>query len=302
MTKSCSVNRSSSLSDKAATLVFLAPSAILILGVSVIPAAYSMYISTLSYNLAMPASTIEFIGLGNYIKVLTDKQFGAAVGWTLQFAIISVIIETVLGLAIALMLTSDHSKKFSAPFKTLIIIPMMIAPVVSATIWKLMFWPIYGVTNGTLNFIGLPSINWLGETFYAKIALIIVEIWAATPFCVLVYQAALKTVSTEMLEAARVDGASGFRTFFSITLPSIRNFVALVVSIRIGDALRVFDAVMQLTNGAPGTTTETIGTTIYKSAFRYNDVGRGSAGAFIFFIVVSAVAFSSMILMRKQAD
>lgn len=302
MTKGHAVNKSSSLLDKAAPYVFLAPAIILILGISVIPAVYSMYISTLSYNLAMPASTIKFIGLDNYIKVLTNKQFGEAVGWTLQFAVISVIVETVLGLAIALMLTSDHSKKFGAPFKTLLIIPMMIAPVVSATIWKLMFWPVYGVTNSTFNLFGLQSVNWLGEAFYAKIAIILVEIWAATPFCILVYQAALKTVSTEMLEAARVDGASGFRTFFSITLPSIRNFVALVVSIRIGDALRVFDAVMQLTNGGPGTTTETIGTTIYKSAFRYSNVGQGSAGAFIFFAVVSAVAFSSMIIMRRQAD
>ena len=105
-----------------------------------------------------------------------------------------------------------------------------------------------------------------------------------------------------MVEAARVDGASAFSVFFRITLPTIRNFVALVVSIRLSDALRVFDVVMQLTNGAPGSSTETIGTTIYKTAFRYNNVGEGSAGAFLFFIIVSVIAFSSMMLMRKRAQ
>ena len=105
-----------------------------------------------------------------------------------------------------------------------------------------------------------------------------------------------------MIEAARVDGAFGVRIFFSITLPTIRNFIALVVSIRISDALRAFDAVMQLTNGAPGASTETIGTTIYKTAFRYNNVGEGSAGAFIFFVVVSIVAVVTMMIMRKRND
>lgn len=290
------------LPSRIAPVVFLAPAVILILCISLIPLFYSLYISTQSYNIAMPANTIHFIGLQNYIKMLSKQEFRDALGWTLQFSLVAVIAETILGLAIAVMLNSEKARKYSTPFKTLLIIPMMIAPVVSATIWKLMFYPVYGVVNGTLNLLGISSINWLGETFYSKIAIIIVEVWAATPFCILVYQAALKTVSEEMIEAARVDGASFFRIFFSITLPTIRNFIALVVSIRISDSLRVFDVVMQLTNGAPGATTETIGTTIYKTAFRYNNVGEGSAGAFLFFIIVSVVAFTSMMLMRKRTD
>jgi multiple sugar transport system permease protein len=250
----------------------------------------------------MPSSTIHFIGLQNYLKMLVKPEFHKAFGWTLQFAAAAVTAETVLGLAIALMLNSENSQKYSGLFKTLFVIPMMIAPVVSATIWKLLFYPVYGVVNCTLELLGLGSVNWLGETFYAKIAVIIVEIWAATPFCILVYLAALKTVPSEMVEAARVDGASAFQVFFNIILPAIRNFVALVISIRLSDALRVFDVIMQLTNGAPGVSTETIGTTIYKTAFRYNNIGEGSAGAFIFFVIVSAVAFTSMIFMRRRAD
>ena len=289
-------------SERVAPVVFLGPAVIMLVCISIIPIGYSFYLSFQSYNLAMPASTIHFVGLKNYIDMLVDKNFIASIQWTLTFAEAVVVIETVLGLVIASMLNSEASVRFAAPFKTLLIIPMMVAAVVSATVWKLMFYPVYGVVNNTLARLGFSEINWLGETFYAKIAIIIVEIWMATPFCVLVFQAALKTVSTEMIEAARVDGATGPRIFFSITLPTIRNFIALVISIRISDALRAFDAVMQLTNGAPGASTETIGTTIYKTAFRYNNVGQGSAGAFIFFVVVSIVAVATMLIMRKQDD
>ena len=289
-------------SEKIAPVVFLAPAVLMLIAISVIPIGYSFYLSFQSYNLAMPPSTRHFVGLENDVSMLTNQNFLDSIQWTLTFALVVVVIETVLGLLIASMLNSEHSNRFAAPFKTLLIIPMMVAAVVSATVWKLMFYPVYGVVNNTLDLLGLPQFNWLGETFYAKIAIIIVEIWMATPFCVLVFQAALKTVSSEMIEAARVDGASGVRIFFSITLPTIRNFIALVVSIRISDALRAFDAVMQLTNGAPGASTETIGTTIYKTAFRYNNVGEGSAGAFIFFVVVSIVAVVTMMIMRKRND
>lgn len=286
--------------ERMAPVVFLGPAVIMLVCISIIPIGYSFYLSFQSYNLAMPASTVHFVGIKNYMDMLADKNFIASIQWTLTFAVVVVAIETVLGLVITSMLNSEASARFAAPFKTLLIIPMMVAAVVSATVWKLMFYPVYGVVNNTLSLMGFSEINWLGETFYAKIAIIIVEVWMATPFCVLVFQAALKTVSTEMIEAARVDGASGPRIFFSITLPTIRNFIALVISIRISDALRAFDAVMQLTNGAPGASTETIGTTIYKTAFRYNNVGQGSAGAFIFFVVVSIVAVATMLIMRKQ--
>ncbi len=289
-------------SEKIAPVVFLAPAVIMLVCISIIPIGYSFYLSFQSYNLAMPASTVYFTGLKNYVEMLTNQNFLDSIQWTLVFALVVVVIETVLGLLIASMLNSEAASRFAGPFKTLLIIPMMIAAVVSATVWKLMFYPVYGVVNNTFALLDLPQPNWLGETFYAKVAIIIVEIWMATPFCVLVFQAALKTVSTEMIEAARVDGASGPKVFFSITLPTIRNFIALVVSMRISDALRAFDAVMQLTNGAPGASTETIGTTIYKTAFRYNNVGQGSAGAFIFFIVVSIVAVTTMVLMRKRPD
>lgn len=291
-----------SFSEKIAPFVFLGPTVILLICLSVIPIAYSFYLSFQSYNLAMPAAFIHFNGLENYAEILTNKNFWNSVEWTLIYAVIAVIVEIVVGLAIASMLSSDLSAKFAAPFKTLLLMPMMIAAVVSATIWKLMFYPVYGVVNNTLALFGGPNFNWFGNSMCAKVAIIIVEIWGATPFCILIFQAALKTVSTDMIEAARVDGASGIKIFFRITLPTIRNFIALVVSIRVADALRTFDSVMQLTDGGPLLATETMGTIIYKIAFSYCNVGQGSAGAFLFFIVISIVSVIIMMIMRKQDD
>lgn len=289
-----------SLVDRTAPIVFIAPAILLLIILSVTPILYSLYISFLKYNISKPARTIRFYGLSNYIKVLTDPIFLQSIGWTLGFAFISVSIEIVLGMAIAVGLNSDMSGRYNAPLKTAFIIPMMIAPVVSATVWKLMFYPVYGVINCTLNLFGYPAVNWLGEVLAARSGVILVELWTAIPFCILVFQAALKTVNVEMLEAARVDGATSWRCFFSITLPSIRNFVALIVTVRISDALRSFDAVFQLTNGGPGTSTETIATVIYKMAFRYSDIGAGSAGAFIFFVIVATVALIAFKFLRKE--
>lgn len=286
--------------NRFAPVVFLAPAVIIILVLSILPMCYSFYISFLKYNISKPARTIRFYELNNYIKMLTDEVFLSSILWTMQFAVISVGCSLLIGMLVAVGLHSDLSKRFSTPMKTMFLMPMMIAAIVASTAWRLMFYPIYGVVNCTLGLLGFKAINWLGDMFNAKVAIIIVEIWSATPFCILVFQAALKTVSTDMLEAANVDGASPFRTFFSITLPTIRNFVALVLTMRLSDALRAFDISYSLTNGGPGTATETIATRIYKTAFRYSDVGQGSAGAYLFFIVIAIVSVITFKLMRKQ--
>lgn len=297
-----SVRIRKSTMDRMAPFVFLSPALILLILLSAVPIGYTIYISFMKYNIAKPARYIKFDELQNYAKILTDPVFLGSIGWTLKFTLIAVSIEIVLGMAIAVGLNSHLSDRFSTPMKTAFIMPMMVAAIVSATIWKLMFYPVYGVVNCTFELLGLQSVSWFGETAYARAAIIIVEVWSATPFCLLVFQAALKTVSVEMLEAARVDGASAVRCFFSITMPTIRNFVALVITVRLSDALRAFDVAFSLTNGGPGYSTETIATQIYKTAFRYSDVGMGSAGALIFFILVAFVGLIAFKLLRKQED
>ncbi len=165
-----------------------------------------------------------------------------------------------------------------------------------------MFEAKFGPINYLLNCLGFPSVNWLAEETPAKIALITTDVWHYTAFVMLVFLAALQTVPEELYEAAMVEGANGFQTFFKITLPYLRNFVALIVSVRLMDALRFFDEIFVLTKGGPGISTQTAGFTVYRLAFRYSDAGAGSAGAFVFLILIAAVSLLSMFFDQRQIE
>lgn len=286
---------------KAAAAGFILPAGIFLFLFSVVPMLYSLGISFFQYNTAMSADTIKFNGLANYVSVLTNRQFWDSELWTVSFAVIVVILNIVLGMTLAVALTTKLLPKLSAVLKIIFILPMMIAPIVTATIWKLMFSPIYGVLNGILVSLGLDRVNWFADIIPARIAIIVVEVWATTPLCMLILMAALKTVPEELLEAAKIDGASAVKRFFFITLPLIKKFIVLIVMMRFMDAIRMFDIVYNLTNGGPGTATETMASTIYKMAFRYFNVGEGSAGAYIFFLII--LLFSGLmakLTMRKE--
>lgn len=271
---------------KIAAAGFILPAVIFLMLFSVIPMLYSLGISFFQYNTAMSEDTIRFNGLANYISVLTNEQFWDSAFWTVSFAVIVVILNIVLGMTLAVALTTKLLPKLSAVLKIIFILPMMIAPIVTSTIWKLMFSPIYGVLNGILVSFGLDRINWFADVIPARIAIIVVEVWATTPLCMLILMAALKTVPEDVMEAAKIDGASSVKRFIFITLPLMKKYICLVVMLRFMDAIRMFDIVYNLTNGGPGTATETMASTIYKMAFRYFNVGEGSAGAYIFFLII----------------
>lgn len=271
---------------KIAAAGFILPAVIFLMLFSVIPMLYSLGISFFQYNTAMSEDTIRFNGLANYISVLTNEQFWDSAFWTVSFAVIVVILNIVLGMTLAVALTTKLLPKLSAVLKIIFILPMMIAPIVTSTIWKLMFSPIYGVLNGIFVSFGLDRINWFADVIPARIAIIVVEVWATTPLCMLILMAALKTVPEDVMEAAKIDGASSVKRFIFITLPLMKKYIWLVVMLRFMDAIRMFDIVYNLTNGGPGTATETMASTIYKMAFRYFNVGEGSAGAYIFFLII----------------
>ena len=193
--------------------------------------------------MSMAEDTIHFTGFDNYIGVLTNKQFLDSALWTFNFTISAVALNVILGMALALLLTSGYSKRISKVCKTIFTMPMMIAPIVTATIWKLIFSPIYGVLNGILVTFGFERVNWMAETIPARIALVIVEVWATTPLCMLIFIAALQTVPDDLLEAATIDGGTFPQKFTKVILPLIRNFIALVVTMRFMDAIRMFDIV-----------------------------------------------------------
>lgn len=289
-------------SKKISAVLFIGPAVLFLFVFSVIPMAYSFGISFFHYNTAMATDTIHFIGLKNYWNVLTDKTFWDSALWTVMFAFSAVALNVLLGMTLAIILNTKLLPRLSKVLKTVFIMPMMIAPIVTATIWKLMFSPIYGVLNGILVSFGLERINWFADVIPARIAIIVVEVWATTPLCMLILMAALQTVPEELLEAAKIDGASWWKQFRNITLPQIKKFIILVVTLRFMDSIRMFDIVYNLTNGGPGTATETLASTIYKTAFRYFNVGEGSAGAYIFFVIIIIASLLLMKLAGREED
>lgn len=285
--------------DRWAPIVFTAPTVLVILALMVFPFFYSIYLSMLKYKLTLPAASRRFIGFDNYRYMLNNDSFLHAIAWTFTFAVIAVAVQVTLGMIMALVLNSKAFGNRTAVFKSLFIMPLMLAPIVSAKIWSLLFQVIYGPINYVISALGFDKVSWSGETLPAKISIILVDVWQATPFCMLILLAALKTVPKELSEAAAIDGAGRVGSFFKITIPMIRNFIALVVSIRIMDALRVFDSVVALTNGAPGETTETLATVTYKTAFRYADIGAGSAGSILYFLLIVVFSLLAFVFLRR---
>lgn len=259
--------------------------------------------SLTNYNLYFSQNDAKFVGLRNYIKILKDGSFLQAAGWTFVFSTVSVLLDLFFGMLLAMFLTTKTLENKIGALKTVMVIPMMIAPTVIGTIWGLMFSPNYGVINNILIVLGHSPVNWTTTEGPAKLAIILVEMWSSIPFCLLIFMGALKTVPTELYEAAMLDGANRLVSFFKITLPSIRNFVAMVVTVRVMDSLRAFDVIYTLTSGGPGTSTETIGMNIYKTAITYSKLGLGSAGAFLFLIVIAVISFVLMrVLERKDGN
>lgn len=227
----------------------------------------------------------RFIGFDNYAFLLGDARFFAALGHTLYFTAVAVTAELLLGLGCALLL--NRAFRGRGLVRAAVLIPWAIPTVVSARLWAHLFNPEGGLIT-TL----LPGadINFLGTPGYAMHAAILVDVWKTTPFVTLLLLAGLQTLPKDVYSAARIDGASRFRIFWSITLPLLRPTIAVTLVFRALDALRVFDAVYVLTGGGPANTTETLSIYAYKTLMRSGDFGYGSTLAVATFLTVAGLA------------
>ncbi|MCC2752596.1 sugar ABC transporter permease [Enterococcus gallinarum] len=281
-------------------LIFVAPSMIFIFLLAIVPLAYAVYLSFQNYKLTMPNGSLRFIGIENYVSVIKNEAFIQSIGWTLIFSFFAVIISVGIGLFLAVLLTNSDQSQSVRLLKSFLILPMMVAPVVSSTMWKILFGAVYGPINYLIELFQGTAVSWTGETLPARLAIVVIDSWGSIPFCMLIFLGALTTIPDELYESALIDGSSPFNSFRKITLPLIRNFISLVVSLRLMDSLKVFDPIMIMTDGGPSGSTESIGTMMYKIAFRYMDIGQGSAAAVIFFIIIAIVSITTLLLTRKE--
>lgn len=285
-------------SDHAASWIFLLPASLVLLVTAVAPLCYSLYISFFKYKLNTPHAVPEFIGFDNYAKIFSQRLFQVSLSNTALFAVLSVAFEILLGVILAMMLNND--RKGTRIIISVLLIPMIMAPVASGTLWRMMYDRSTGVLNYFLRLLGVEPINFLGSSKFAIYSVIFVDIWRLTPWVTIIVASALKGISGSLVEAAVVDGATRFQIFLRIILPLLRPVLMIVLMIRFTDAFKVFDTVYVMTGGGPGNSTEMLPNYIYNQALKYMNVGYAASLAFVF---ITAMALLSVlfIYLRNRA-
>ena len=271
------------MSERRLAAVMVSPSLLLIALVAAYPIGYAVWLSLNEYSVRV-AGLSRWAGLRNYENVLSDPEFWDALKNTFIFTGASVLLETVLGLAMALAMHSAFRGK--GLLRTVVLVPWAVLTVVTAIMWRSIFESPYGFVNSVLG----TDTPWLGSEPHAMIVMIIADVWKTAPFMALLLLAGLQTIPAEIYEAAKVDGATTLQRFRRITLPLLLPALLVALIFRTLDALRIFDLPFVLTRGAFGTNTLSL---ISFQTFQQDRIlGLGAAMAVITFLIVMAVSFA----------
>jgi multiple sugar transport system permease protein len=242
---------------------------------------------------------VDFVGLANYLKMIRNPDFAAALTQTLGFLAASFAVEAVLGLTVALAL--HRGLAGTKTFRAVVSLPLMVAPVVGALAWRFMFADGYGLIDTIAGYFGGHGPRWFANVWLARAAVLIANLWLALPFDILVLLAGLAALPTEPLEAARVDGASPWQILTHITLPLLKPVIAIIFVIRLADAFRIFDVVYILTGSGPANRTDVLSTFIYRQMFTVFDFAGGAAGSILLVIVTSVASLIAVLALRDRA-
>jgi multiple sugar transport system permease protein len=281
----------------------IAPALLVIVGTTVYPLIYSLLVSFQRWNLSKSTSPGPFVGLENYIRAFHDKNFINSAVVTVKFTVISVSMSIVLGLVIALLL--NRPGRFANVMKTLLIFPFAMAPALKGFTWRFLLDGSFGFLDHIIDVLipPLSHIAWLADANWALFWLAVTEVWGWAPYIALVFIGALGTMSTEMVDAARVDGANPLQLLWHIILPTLRPILLVITLFKTIFSLKMFDQVVTMTGGGPGRATETLNFTVYRTAFVNFDMGYASAMAYILVVVqlIFAVFYVRWLLGRGGA-
>ena len=279
-------------------ILFILPAIILLMVIIAFPLLSALKISFQNYNIGMPSNR-SFAGFKNYASMIKDVQFWSSLGVTIRFALSAVVLQSILGMTLALCLL--NLQKGNSSFITILLIPMSISPVAIGLIWRMLLHPDLGIINYVLNVIGIGGRAWLGNHSTALNTIILVDTWQWTPFMMIIFYSGLLSLPKEPYEAAILDGANSVEIFFYLTVPLTVPIIITAVLFRFIDAFKAYDLVYILTGGGPGTSTETLSYYIYRIAFTYLDLGRGTASSFIIlFAMAVATAFLSRNMINRN--
>ena len=287
--------------DARTAWLLLIPSLLVILGVTLWPVISTFILSF--FNAPTGINQVRtFVGLGNYIDMLTDQTFWDTIGRTLYFTVVSVSLELVIGLAIAQLI---HSHPWGWQFMRLsLIVPWAVPTIVNGAMWRWIYSADFGALNGLLLQLGLINhyVAWLSSTSMAMNLVIVADVWHTMPFVALVLQAALATLPDDLEEAAAVDGANAWQRFWQIRLPLLRPAILVALIVRTVDAFRVFDIVYIITSAGPAYKTLTITYLTYLNSFSFGKQGTGAALSFLISMVTIIMAFVYIRILYRPEE
>lgn len=263
--------------EKYAPYWLVLPAILVMCGVLVYPLAYSFWISFFDWNIT--SLDRPFLGLRNYVEAFTNASSRFIFTQSIAFTIACLVLEFVIGMALALLMARQFVGRGLA--RTLLLLPMLTAPVLAGFNFRWIFNDRFGLANQLLLGAGLDPVAWLADANMARLAIVIVTIWQGIPFMMLLLLAGIESLPTAPFEAATVDGASAWQRFLHITLPLLRPVVVVAVSLRVIDLFRTFDTVYIMTFGGPGHATELLPFYIYRAAFSSGRFGFASALSYV---------------------
>lgn len=276
---------------------FVLPLALVLSAVMLYPVAFSAWISLHDYRLTR-LNDVRWVGLDNYTFIATDPGFLNAMGNTITFVIGAVTLELILGLGLAILL--QRLVRFQNFIRSTLLAPMFITPIAVGLMFRFLLNSELGVISHYLGEIGI-SIDWFGPQL-ALFSIILIDVWQWTPFMVLMFLAGLESLPKAPFEAARIDGASAWLTFRSVTLPMLRPVITVAIIIRALDAFKVFEYVFAITRGGPGDATETIMYYIYQAGFRFFRMGEAAAAAFLLILVILVLVIALVKATKSNTE
>ncbi|MGF9915069.1 sugar ABC transporter permease [Paenibacillus ehimensis] len=284
--------------DRNLKWIYTMPAVLFVLLMMVFPIIYTFRISFYEWSMSS-ATPPTWVGLDNYTALLADTRFWQAVQNTFVFSAGALILETVLGVAIAMLLYRDFRGKNLV--KTLFLLPMVATPVAMGLVWVLIYEPSIGVANHLLKALGLEPQLWIASPTQAIPSLIVIDVWEWTPMIALIVMAGLSTLPSEPYEAADVDGATGWQKFVHLTLPMLRPTIMVAFMLRLIDVLKTFDIIYSTTQGGPNMKSETLNIYGYTLGFQYFKLGLASSLLVVFFALVMGFTLL-MIWFRKRLE
>jgi multiple sugar transport system permease protein len=283
-----------------ASALFVGPAVLVMAAACLYPVLSAFQLSLFDWNMGTPWSSARWVGLDNFVSAFLNPRVWSSLWTTLMFAAVCVSIEMALGIGLALAL--EHPVRGMAFFRTLFILPMMIAPIAVGLTWRYLFDAQFGLINAVSALFGISAKIWLADPQLAFISIVIADVWQWTPFVFIMIIAALANVDSAVIEASRIDGASWFQMTFLVKLPMIMHVIAITLMMRLIDAFRVLEVIYVLTFGGPGDSTEILSLHIYKTAFVGQQLGVAGAVSVLLLVVVALLSWGALRLSNPLKD